>query len=218
MSKVFDLTGERFTRLLVIEPTRLKNGRFAWKCKCDCGNYIVTPGAQLKNGHAKSCGCYKNDIFKERLQKHGLSRTKLFHVYSGMHSRCENSNHISYANYGERGIFVCDEWCGENGFLNFYNWSVNNGYKQGLVIDRINNDGNYEPLNCRWVTCRENLMNKRNTLFYEYKGQRKTLKDWSIESGIPYKRLRSRIKECGWDFERAITTPVRIINIRKEVI
>ena len=217
MSKVIDLTGKRFNRLVVIEPTRNKSGKYAWKCKCDCGNIVVTQGAQLKNGHVKSCGCYKNDIFKERLQKHGLSRTKLFHVFSGMHSRCENSNHIGYFNYGGRGICVCDEWCGENGFLNFYNWSVDNGYKQGLQIDRINNDGDYEPTNCRWVTQKENLMNKRTTLIYEYNGEIKTLQDWAVECGIPYKRLRCRIREFGWDFEKALKTPIKKYR-KKEVI
>lgn len=218
MSKVIDLTGQRFNRLLVIEPKRLKNGKFAWKCQCDCGNVVVTQGAQLKNGHIKSCGCYKNDIARQRCTKHGFSRTKLFYVYQGMHSRCEKTSHKMYERYGGRGISVCEEWSGKDGFINFYNWAIENGYKERLQVDRINNNGNYEPSNCRWVTCYENLMNKSNTLFYEYKGQKKTLKDWAEETGIPYKRLRARIKECGWCFEKAIKTPVRLKNIKKEVI
>lgn len=217
MSKVIDLTGKRFNRLVVIEPTRNKSGKYAWKCKCDCGNIVVTQGAQLKNGHIKSCGCYKNDVFKERLTKHGLSRTKLFHVYTGMHTRCEKQNHIAYKHYGGRGIEVCEEWSGENGFVNFYSWSMKNGYMEGLQIDRINNNGNYSPGNCRWITCKENLMNKRNTLIYEYNGQTKTLKEWAIESGIPYKRLQCRIREFGWSIEKALTTPVKKYN-KKEVI
>ena len=98
---------------------------------------------------------------------------------------------------------------------------MDNGYEEGLQIDRIDNDGNYEPSNCRWVTCHENLMNKSNTLFYEYNGNKKTLQDWAIASNIPYKRLRARIKECGWSFERAITTPYKMNKNnknRKEVI
>lgn len=209
MSKVIDLTGQRFNRLLVIEPKRLKNGKFAWKCQCDCGNVVVTQGAQLKNGSTKSCGCYKNDIARERFTKHGLSRTKLRQVFATMRARCENMNNISYVNYGGRGIKVCDEWGGLYGFMNFYNWAMSNGYRDGLQIDRIDNDGNYEPLNCRWVTPRENLLNKRTTLIYEYNGEVKTLQDWAIQYGIPYKRLRCRVREFGWDFEKALTTPIK---------
>lgn len=216
MSKVKDLTGQKFNRLTVIEPARSKSGRYAWKCLCDCGNYTITVSAQLKNGNTKSCGCYKNDIARERFTKHGFSKTKLFSVYQGMQSRCNNIKNNMYKHYGGRGISVCDEWSGENGFINFYNWSMSNGYKEGLQIDRINNEGNYCPKNCRWVTCRENLMNKSNTLFYEYKGEKMTLQEWATKSGISYKRLRARIKECGWDFEKAIVTPIRHKNIKRK--
>ena len=221
MSEVIDLTGQRFNRLIVIEPSRTKNGKYAWKCLCDCGNYTIAVGAQLKNGNTKSCGCYKNDIARKRFMKHGLSRTKLFHVYQGMHSRCENKKSRMYKHYGGRGVSVCEEWSGEAGVVNFCEWSMDNGYEEGLQIDRIDNDGNYEPSNCRWVTCQENLMNKSNTLFYEYNGNKKTLQDWAIVSNIPYKRLRARIKECGWSFEKAITTPYKMNKNnknRKEVI
>ena len=217
MSKIKDLTGQRFNRLLVIEPARTPSGKFAWKCKCDCGNTIITPGAQMKNGNTKSCGCYKNDVAREKCYKHGLSKTKLNSILSAMNDRCTNKNNIGYKNYGARGITVCKEWRGENGLVNFYKWAIENGYQKGLQIDRIDNDGNYEPSNCRWVTPKENLMNKRTTLFYEYKGETKTLQEWAKQSGVPYKRLRARIKECNWDFEKAITTPVTIYK-KKEVI
>jgi hypothetical protein len=120
-----------------------------------------------------------------------------------------------YKHYGGRGVSVCEEWSGEAGVVNFCEWSMNNGYEEGLQIDRIDNDGNYEPSNCRWVTCQENLMNKSNTLFYEYNGNKKTLQDWAIVSNIPYKRLRARIKECGWSFEKAITTHAGIFRFRR---
>lgn len=217
MSKIIDLKGQKFNRLLVIEPTRLKNGKFAWKCVCDCGNTIVTQGAHLKSGKTKSCGCYKNESFIHRNTIHGLSRTKLNSVLYGIKSRCENPNNIGYKNYGGRGISVCDEWKGNNGLLNFYNWAINNGYKEGLQIDRINNDGNYEPSNCRWITPRENLLNKRNTIFCEYNGENVSLKELSMKFGIPYKRLRSRIIDFNWDVEKAIFTPIKKYR-KKEVI
>lgn len=211
---VVDLTGQKFNRLLVLGPTRTQSGVFAWKCKCDCGNITITQGSQLKNGHSKSCGCYKNDIARQRLTKHGFARTKLRRVLTSMRSRCENPNHVSYKNYGGRGIDVCEEW--KTDFMSFYNWAINNGYKDDLQIDRIDNNKNYEPSNCRWATRKENLMNKRTTLIYEYNGQVKTLKDWSEQYGIPYKRLRCRVKEFNWDMERALTTPIN--NRKKEVI
>jgi hypothetical protein len=152
----------------------------------------------------------------DRTRTHGLSKHPLYFVRNRIKSACKNPKYTDYPNYGGRGIKICSEW--DNDFLSFYNWAMENGYKDGLQIDRIDNDGNYNPLNCRWVTCQENLMNKRNTLFYEYNGDKKTLQEWAIESGIPYKRLRARIKECGWDFEKAITKPVRLKNKRKEVI
>ena len=211
-SNAIDLSGKRFNRLLVVEPTRASNGRFAWKCKCDCGNYIITQGAQLKNGHTKSCGCYKNDVARKRLTKHGLSRTKLRRTLSAMRSRCENPKNISYKNYGGRGISVCTEWTED--FSNFYNWAINNGYEKGLQIDRIDNNGNYEPGNCRWATNKQNQMNKRTTLFYEFNGETKTLKELSEQYCVPYKRLYSRVRDFNWDIEKALTTPIR----KKEVI
>lgn len=209
MSKVIDLTGQKFNRLLVIEPARTKSGKFAWKCKCDCGNYTITQGTELKNGRTKSCGCYAKDFARTKFTKHGLSNNKLRFVFNSMHARCENPNNNQYHNYGNRGVVVCNEWKAPDGFINFYNWAMSNGYAEGLQIDRIDNDGNYCPQNCRWVTPHENSLNKRVSLKTEYKGQVKTLMEFAEEFNIPYKTLFCRIKYLGWDIEKSLKQPIR---------
>lgn len=154
-----NLTGQRFGRLVVIkEAGRSSDGRVRWLCKCDCGNYTSTPSTKtLRNRTCRSCGC----IERERPNKltHGKSNTKLFHVWNGMKQRCYNPNNRSYKTYGGRGIKVCDEW--RDNFMAFHDWAIANGYEEGLTIDRIDNDGDYEPNNCRWITLQENVSKMR---------------------------------------------------------
>lgn len=104
---------------------------------------------------AVSCKC--------RTVKHGMNRTKIYSIYANIKYRCYNPNHHEFHNYGGKGISMCDEWLGENGFSTFYEWATNNGYKEGLTIDRLNNDGNYEPSNCQWITRSENTIKANKT-------------------------------------------------------
>ena len=129
-----------------------------------------------------------------------------------MRQRCHNSKNRGYKNYGARGITVCDEWLDkEAGFMNFYNWAMQNGYQDGLSIDRINTDGNYEPSNCRWVDMKTQNNNKRNNVYITYKDTTKTLKGWSDYLGINYKCLESRLRS-GWSTEKLLMTPVKGSN------
>lgn len=124
--------------------------------------------------------------------KHGLNRHKLHGVHNQMISRCYNPNHTRYKDYGGRGITICDEW--RQNFLSFYNWAINNGWCLGLEIDRENNEGNYEPSNCRLVTRTINQRNKRSCIIIEYKGKSQTLAEWAVELNLNAFMLYTRAR------------------------
>ena len=164
MGKFIDLTGQKFGKLTVIK--RVENDKFKnvmWLCRCECGNIKKIRGFQVKK--SKSCGCLTR--FKT---KHALTNHPIFNLWHSMKDRCygDDPQHKKY--YKDRGIIVCDDW--RDDFKAFYDWAITNGWEKGLQIDRIDNDGNYEPNNCRFVTPRQNALNKRrlnsrNTSGYE---------------------------------------------------
>lgn len=202
--KYANLEGSRFGRLTVISETQLKNGRFGWLCKCDCGEIVSHPARRLISGNTQSCGCLKRQMVVERSTKHNLSHTRIYKTLSGMKDRCQNKKARAYVDYGGRGIKVCDEWLGENGVTNFYQWSMQNGYKKTLTIDRIDNNKGYSPDNCRWVSMKEQGSNKRNNRTFTYRGETKTLTEWSRVLGIKRETIRDRMDKLGYSFEEAI--------------
>ena len=218
MRKFKDLTGMRFGKLTVLEYTNKRNlnRNILWRCLCDCGNEIYVATSCLNSGHTKSCGCGKNNFVEMgkiggKFGKHHLSRTRLYKCYNHMINRCHNSSNIQYKDYGGRGITVCEEWLDkDNGFINFYNWAMDNGYKDDLTIDRIDVNGNYEPSNCRWVNMQKQNNNRRNNHIIIYNGERKTLEEWSriLPINISSAELRYRIMN-NWSIEKAFKTPVR---------
>lgn len=142
------------------------------------------------------------------------SETRLYHIWEKMKTRCYNRNSCNYHSYGGRGIKVCDEWV--HNFSAFQEWALSHGYNDTLQIDRIDNDGDYEPSNCRWVTHKKNNNNRSNCVYIDYQGQTHTLKEWAEIYNIDYTTLWGRLKR-GWSFEKAISTlPDPKYNRRKE--
>lgn len=204
--RLIDLTGQRFGRLKVINRYKSLNGYTRWLCQCDCGEKTIVHSDSLKSGNTKSCGCISKEN-KLSYGTHKMSKTPIFHVWNTMKQRCNNPNSTSFYRYGGRGISVCREW--EEDFTAFYNWSMANGYKNGLTIDRIDNDGDYEPSNCRWATLIEQANNKGNNVFYELNGEVKTLSQWCMEYNMTYSTVYQRIRKLNYSIEKALTTPIR---------
>lgn len=212
VGKSIDLCGKRFGRLLVVEKTSKRDhaGGIMWLCKCKCGNYTYVSSHSLKTGHCKSCGCYKIDVNRNQAStlftKHGMRYTRLYNIWCSMKRRCFSPIASCYKNYGGRGITMCEEW--NNDFMNFYTWAIENGYQDKLTIDRIDVNGNYCPENCRWLTWSEQANNKTNNHFVVYNNKRMTIKQLSVETGVKYSLLRSRIYK-GWNIYDAINKPPR---------
>lgn len=188
----FDLTGKRFGRLTVVRKTKNRNGLTMWLCKCDCGTEKEVRTTHLRSGASKSCGCHQYDHLKtrERNYPENIRIRRLYYIWRNMLNRCKDKNNIGYKNYGGRGISVCEEWYN---YIQFANWALNNGYKDNLTIDRINNNGNYEPSNCKWSTIQEQHNNRRNSRLETINGKTKTVAEWAKEYGLYAKTVYRRL-------------------------
>lgn len=209
--------GYECDRLTVLGPApAARDGRqlvsmVTVECRCGSGPFEVKETI-VRNRRLSSCGCLQKEIVAKAIgdasRTHGKSTTKLYLVWRGMHSRCENKNVAGYANYGLRGIYVCDEWAE---FEPFAEWAEKNGYEEGLQIDRKENDGPYSPDNCRFVTRINNCNNKSDNHRVAAFGEIKTLAEWSRDPRcqVGYHVLRDRILRPNWTPEDAISRPRR---------
>ena len=211
------LDGQKFGRLTVIK--RCENdsdGTTRQLCICDCGKYTKVRSRALLTGNTKSCGCFKSDSSKERASEQRWNnvhikeilpfKKRICDVRMMMIQRCTNPKNTSYNNYGGRGISVCDEWIDKNnGAKKFYEWMMSNGYKDGLTVDRIDVNGNYEPSNCRLVDDVTQMNNKRNNRLLTHNGETHTMAEWARMTNIPYYILIDRINRCNWSADRALT-------------
>lgn len=193
-----DLTGQRFGRLSVLEldSKRFNGSRYVyyWRCHCDCGN-VCTVSTHGLTGGTKSCGCLQKEHTRFATTTHGMSRTNsLYTVWAKMKNRCLNPTNDSYIRYGGRGITVCDEW--RDSFQAFYDCvsKLEHFGEKGYTLDRVDNDGNYEPGNVRWADKKTQQSNTRRNIFVEYQGERVTVEEAARRSGINKRTLLNRVK------------------------
>lgn len=207
---------QRFGRLTAIEPATSLNGKTRWRCVCDCGNEKVIRASDLRSGRINSCGCLRREVTSMRARNHGLStdaygnKPRLYRIWKQMRQRCLNPNDTAYPRYGGRGVTICPEW---SDYKSFHDWAVANGYEDRLSIDRRDNDGDYNPTNCRWADNYQQGRNKRNNLCVTHQEETRTVAEWADILGIPMRTLKSRLR-LGWSVEDALSTPTRRLDRR----
>lgn len=201
-----DLTGQRLGKWLVLGFSEYSQGRTYWSVICDCGNKFIREGASLRGGRSKSCGCDRAARRAEmnragrppKAERDNMRRSPTYKSWLSMRARCNNPGSGNWAEYGGKGIKMCDRW------LSYENFLTDMGERPpGHSIDRIDNDGDYTPENCRWATQRQQNRNQRRNRLITHQGATKCLAEWAEESGVAQQLLRSRL-ERGWTFERAM--------------
>lgn len=209
MATVPNLIGKRFGQLSVVSRAHNdKHRKSQWLCLCDCGNHAVVGAAQLKRKITQSCGCIRSKMIGALNRTHGCSRTSAYRIWKLMRHRCNNPKDAHYNDYGGRGIKVCQRW--QQSFEAFANdMGVRpNGYQ----LDRIDNDGDYCPENCRWATIVMQRNNTRVNRRITHRGITKTVAEWARACGLPYDTLMQRFLRK-WDITRALEEPLRVRNV-----
>ena len=203
-----NLAGQTIGRLTVIDeaPSRpRKNGNLRyWNCVCSCGTQVIIPQCGLRSGHSKSCGCLQREVCGNRRLKHGMYDSSTYCIWEGIIRRCTKQNDKRHHDYMDRGITVCDSW------LTFSNFLNDMGIRpEGMLIDRIDNDGPYAPWNCRWVDRCTSQNNRRNTFMVEYQGKQTPISDVARAVKMHRATLRQRAKQ-GMTAEQAMQLPFKI--------
>ena len=195
--KVIDMTGQRFGKLVVLGLAGMSRHRVAtWNVRCDCGKEREVPGTSLRSGNTTTCGCSR--------WRHGMRRSRLYGVWRAMIERCTKPKNKSFPRYGGRGIGVCERW--RTSFAAFL--ADMGPPPPGCWLDRIENDGNYEPGNVRWLPVKQQQRNKSTNRIVIANGERATVAEWAERTGIAAGTISMRLR-MGWSAPRAVTTPVR---------
>jgi len=198
-----DITGKKFNLLTVLREAGIKKGSYQWECLCDCGNIYVTDGCRLRTNRVKSCGCTRRNNLIKTVTKHGLCYTNEYKIWTGIKYRILNKKRTGYHRYGGRGIKLCERWTVFENFLN----DMGPRPSKDHSVDRINNNGDYEPENCRWATRRQQNNNTRKTINFTINGRTLSKADWAREAGIKYMTLDHRLR-LGWSIEEALRIPI----------
>ena len=219
--------GTRFGRLVTTSESTLTSKEYWYRhyeCLCDCGNVTVPRKTSLTGGYTISCGCYAKEVAGAKLRTHGLSGNPVASSYYSMRNRCTNKSSSDYHHYGGRGISVYPDWLDpDEGLANFIR-DMGSTHEEGLEIERINNDGNYEPSNCKWASRREQVLNRRFdniTIgvphYLEFQGKTLHLAAWGDETGVNSQIISERIGKLGWSIERALTEEVKVRRVVLEI-
>ena len=212
MGTFVDITNQKYGRLTVIKRAEDRvspagKHRVMWTCQCECGRIKDISADNLKGGKTLSCGCLQKQRVQETIGKHGDTDSRLYNVWSAIKRRCYKDYEPKFSRYGGRGIKMCDEW--RDDYTAFMEWSLANGYRYDMqrgecTLDRINNDGDYSPDNCRWVSLKKQANNRATNRYITFNGETHTIAEWADIVHIPYERLYQRITKYGYEFERAI--------------
>ncbi len=204
-NRFIDRTGEKFGQLTVVSFDRMFHGSY-WNCLCSCGETKSIAASSLTHGITKSCGCSKGERISKKLTKHGEGGKSVeYSTWRGIKARCLNPNATGYERWGGRGITVCSKW--RDSFENFLS-DMGRKPSKNHTIERVDNDGNYEPSNCVWATRKEQALNRRSNLVVN--GKRTTLAECANRIGISVAGLWNRIYTLGWDLQRALTEELHV--------
>ncbi len=200
MNKAKDCIGKKFGRLTILKIDHIaENGQTYVLCKCECGTKKIINFGSISAGLIVSCGCRQKEIQKYGSITHGKSYTRIYNIWCVMKTRCYCKKYREYKNYGGKGVIICEEWL--NSFEAFYNWAMSHGYTDKLSIDRIDNNGNYEPSNCRWADRKTQSRNISRNINITHNGETHILKDWAEILGIDYRKMWYRYKK-GYSIEK----------------
>ena len=208
MEKI-EIIGEKYGKWIVLSEAESKNHNRAFLCRCDCGTEAVVMGHNLRTGGSVQCTQCAWESHPGRKKTHGLTGTRIYNIWRGIKLRCYIPSHPSFDHYGGQGITMCDRW--RNSFESFLE-DMGKLPTQFHQIDRIDNEGNYEPNNCRWVLPKEQQNNRRNNIMISYKGETRSVADWASVLGVNQSTLYMRVK-AGWPSEKVLSTPIRFQDL-----